>query len=172
MRLARTGLQVALIVGALTLSAPLAVAAEGDAAAAGEAAANVRITPWKVSPGTTVTVSTTACGKETYGKGESEVAGPFHLFEGDRKGVLVGEFKVPAEAASGTDTVTLKCPPRIKLTSTYQIAGRPNGPVDAGFGGSADSDTSLGLGWLLVGGAVAGGVIRMRRRATARGTAA
>ncbi|MEU7038877.1 sortase [Streptomyces sp. NPDC046237] len=171
MRLARTGPALALIIGALTLSAPVASAAEGESAV-GEAAANVRITPEKVSPGTTVTVSTSACGQETYGKGESALAGQFHLFPGERKGVLVGEFKVPDGAASGTDTVTLKCPPRTKVTATYQIAGRPNGPVDAGFGGSADKETESGLGWLLLGGAVAGGAVVLRRRATAGRTSA
>ncbi|MFD7324168.1 sortase [Streptomyces sp. NPDC059875] len=164
MRLARTGLQVALIVGALTLAAPTALAAESSG--------DVHLTPQKATPGTTVTVSTTACGKETYGKGESEAGGKFHLFPGDRKGVLVGEFQVPDDADSGTDTVILKCPPRNKLTATYKIAGRPNGAVDAGFGGAADKGTELGLGWLLLGGAVAGGVIRLRRRATAAGTSA
>ncbi|MFE5631050.1 sortase [Streptomyces sp. NPDC056470] len=171
MRLARTGPVVALIIGALALTAPVASAAEGESTSS-EASANVRITPGKVSPGTTVTVSTSACGKETYGKGESELAGQFHLFPGDRKGVLQGEFQVPDDAASGTDTVTLKCPPRVKLTATYQIAGRPNGPVDAGFGGAADKEAESGFGWLLLGGAVAGGAIVLRRRATAARTSA
>ncbi|MFI1655775.1 sortase [Streptomyces sp. NPDC020472] len=129
MRRARTGLQVGLIVGVVVLSAPTALAAPGGS--------DVRITPLNASPGTTVTVSTTACGKETYGKGESEAGGRFHLLPGDRSGVLVGEFVVPEGAASGTDTVTLKCPPRIKQTVTYHISGRPRGGVDAGFGWAA-----------------------------------
>jgi hypothetical protein len=179
MRLARRGLPVALIAIALTLPAQTALAAEGDsgsqdpaagAAAAGEASGTVRINPRKAFPGSTVTVSTTACGKETYGKGESEVGGKFHLLPGDRKGVLQGEFKVPYDAASGTDVVTLKCPPRIKQTVTYHISGRPNGAVDAGFGWAAGSEgdggngTQLALGALLLGGAAAGGVAHMRRR--------
>ncbi|MFB7369828.1 sortase [Streptomyces sp. NPDC056222] len=218
MRLARRGLPVALIVVALTLSAPTALAAEADpatgaaaswdpaagaasgdsaagtasgdsatgtasagdsaAGAAGEATGTVRINPRKAFPGSTVTVSTTACGKETYGKGESEVGGKFHLLPGDRKGVLVGEFKVPEDAASGTDTVTLKCPPRIKQTVTYHISGRPNGAVDAGFGwaagaeGNGGTGDQLALGALLLGGALAGGVARMRRRSAGAGTSA
>ncbi|MER8041702.1 sortase [Streptomyces sp. NPDC094032] len=177
MRLARHGLRIALVAGALALSAPIALAAPVEPAA-GEAAGAARITPGKSYPGGTVTVSTTACGKETYGKGESEVAGQFHLFAGDRKGVLVGEFKVPEDAVSGTDTVTLKCPPRIKETLTYQISGRPHGGVAAGFGWAAEADTAddngtrLALGGLLLGGAVAGGVIRARRRAARSGTSA
>ncbi|MFF5927651.1 MULTISPECIES: sortase [Streptomyces] len=167
MRLARTGPQLALVLSALVLSASPAVAApDGD----------VRVNPGKAAPGTTVTVSTTACGKETYGKGESEAGGKFHLLPGDREGVLVGTFKLPLEAASGTDTVTLKCPPRIKQTVTYQISGRPVGAVEAGFGWAAGagegadgggSDVPYTLGALLLGGAAAGILIRTRRRATA-----
>ncbi|MEV5971570.1 sortase [Streptomyces sp. NPDC051921] len=168
MRLARTGSQLALVLGALVLSAPTAVAAVAEPAA-GEAAGDVRISPGKAAPGTTVTVTTSACGNETYGKGESEAAGSFHLLPGDRKGVLVGEFRLPEDAVSGTDTVTLKCPPRIKQTVTYQISGRPHGAVEAGFGwaaGAAEGDDKglqLALGGLLLGGAVVGGVIRLRR---------
>ncbi|MET9666774.1 sortase [Streptomyces sp. NPDC006475] len=155
MRIARVGLKAALVVGALALSAP-------TAAAAGESDGDVRISPEKASPGTTVTVSTTACGKEVYGKGESEAGGKFHLLEGDRKGVLVGEFQIPEDAESGTDTVTLKCPPRTKATADYSIAGRPSGALDAGFGGT-DKGSQLAVGGLLLSGAVAGAVIRARR---------
>ncbi|MFB8042320.1 sortase [Streptomyces hydrogenans] len=167
MRLARTGPQLALVLSALALSASPAVAAPGG---------DVRVNPGKAAPGTTVTVSTTACGKETYGKGESEAGGKFHLLPGDREGVLVGTFKLPLEAASGTDTVTLKCPPRIKQTVTYQISGQPVGAVEAGFGWAAGagegtdgggSDVPYTLGALLLGGAAAGILIRTRRRATA-----
>ncbi|MFC8293702.1 sortase [Streptomyces sp. NPDC057242] len=168
MRLARTGATAVLIVGALVLPASTAVAAEGEAAASGD----VRVAPGTASPGSTVTVSTTACGKETYGKGESVAGGKFHLLPGDRKGVLTGEFRLPKDVPSGTDTVTLKCPPRKKMTATYRISGRPNGAVDAGFGGSAGKESEFGLGWLLVGAAVAGGAFGMRRRAAGAGNRA
>ncbi len=95
--------------------------------------------------------------------------GKFHLLPGDRKGVLTGEFRLPKGVASGTDTVTLKCPPRKKMTATYRISGRPNGAVDAGFGGTAGKETEFGVGWLLVGAAVAGGALGMRRRAAGAG---
>ncbi len=157
MRIARAGLKAALVVAALALSAPAA-------AAAGESDGDVRITPEKAAPGTTVTVSTTACGKEIYGKGESVAGGKFHLLESDRKGVLVGEFQIPEDADSGTDTVTLKCPPRIKATADYSIAGRPSGALDAGFGATTDKGSHLAVGGLLLSGAVVGGVVRARRR--------
>ncbi|MFE4617003.1 sortase [Streptomyces sp. NPDC056747] len=172
MRLARTGTQLALVLSALVLSASPALAAPDD---------DVRVNPGKAAPGTTVTVSTTACGKETYGKGESEAGGKFHLLPGDRAGVLVGKFTLPSDAVSGTDTVTLKCPPRIKQTVTYQISGQPVGAVEAGFGwaagAGADADgggsgSTYALGALLLGGAAAGVLIRTRRRATAARNAA
>ncbi|MFE7600053.1 sortase [Streptomyces sp. NPDC057494] len=198
MRRARTGLQIGLIVGAVVLSAPTALAAAGEP--------DVRISPLNAAPGTTVTVTTTACGKETYGKGESEAGGQFHLLPGSRKGVLVGEFVVPDGATAGTDTVTLKCPPRIKQTVTYEIAGRrPHGGVEAGFGWAAGAagpagtaagaarpaataaiaagptgtaaeaagnslSTPLAVGGVLLAGAVAGGAVHLRRRA--RGSSA
>ncbi|MEU7070149.1 sortase [Streptomyces narbonensis] len=166
MRLARTGPQLALVLSALVLSASPAVAApDGD----------VWVNPGKAAPGTTVTVSTTACGKETYGKGESEAGGKFHLLPGDREGVLVGKFTLPLDAVSGTDTVTLKCPPRIKQTVTYQISGQPVGAVEAGFGwaagageeaGGAGGDRLYALGALLLGGAATGALVWTRRRTT------
>ncbi|MEU8619040.1 sortase [Streptomyces sp. NPDC048623] len=171
MRLARTGPQLALVLGALVLSAPSAAAAPSG---------EVRVNPGTAAPGTTVTVTTTACGKETYGKGESVAGGKFHLLPGDRAGVLVGRFTLPADAVSGEDTVTLKCPPRIKQTVTYRIAGRPTGAVAAGFGWAAGASASAGagetadagagpyaLGALLLGGAAAGTLIIRRRRAVA-----
>ncbi|MFB7453133.1 sortase [Streptomyces sp. NPDC056194] len=192
MRRARTGLQVSLIVGAVVLSAPTALAAPGSP--------DVRITPMNASPGTTVTVTTTACGKETYGKGESDAAGKFHLLPGGRAGVLVGRFVVPEDAAAGTDTITLKCPPRIKQTVTYHISGRPHGGVEAGFGWAAGAaapapgpaaapapgpaaapagepatgitGNPLALGGVLLAGAVAGGAVHLSRRARRARTSA
>ncbi|MER7952285.1 sortase [Streptomyces sp. NPDC096079] len=188
MRRARTGLQVGLIVGAVILSAPTALAAAGEP--------DVRISPLDAAPGTTVTVTTTACGKETYGKGESEAGGPFHLLPGGRAGELVGEFVVPDGATSGTDTITLKCPPRIKQTVTYRISGRPHGGVEAGFGWAAAAgaagaragaagpagtaaeepggslSTPLAAGGALLAGALAGGAVHLGRRARGRRTSA
>ncbi|MFE9724991.1 sortase [Streptomyces sp. NPDC005794] len=163
MRNTRVGAGICLAVGSLALVAPAARAASGPA---GEQ--TIRISPAAASPGSQVTVSTRACGKETYGKGTSEVGGAFHLFEGDRKGVLVGVFDIPKGARPGTDTVTVKCPPRIKITDTYRIVDRaPTGGIDAGFGAPRDQGTQLAAGSALLAAAVAGGVVRMRRRAAA-----
>ncbi|WP_405600150.1 sortase [Streptomyces sp. NBC_01410] len=155
MRYTRVGAGIGLVVGALALSVPAAVAADGS---------GIQIRPGKASPGSTITVSTTACGKETYGKGTSEAGGAFHLFKGERAGVLTGQFKVPEDTGPGVHGVTVKCPPRIKITDTHLItADSPSGPVDAGFGAD-DKSTQLALGGVLIAGAAAGGVLRMRRR--------
>ncbi|AVZ74236.1 sortase [Streptomyces lunaelactis] len=151
----RVGVGIGLVVGALVLSVPAAVAADDS---------GIRIRPGNASPGSTVTVSTTACGKETYGKGESEAGGAFHLFAGDRAGVLTGQFQVPEETGPGIHAVTVKCPPRVKVTDTHEITARtPSGAVDAGFG-TDGKGTQLALGGALLAGAAAGAVVRMRRR--------
>ncbi len=157
MRYTHVGAGIGLVLGALGLQVPAAVAADGS---------DVRISPGGASPGSTVTVSTTACGPDVdYGKGWSEVGGQFHLFEGDSKGVLTGQFQIPEGTRADSDTVTLKCPPRIKITDTYQITGRPpSGSVSAGFGPADDRGLQIALGGVLLAGAAAGGVVTMRRQ--------
>lgn len=152
----RVGIAIGLMAGFLALQIP--VAAAGDS--------GLDIHSRQTTHGSTVTVSTTACGADvTYGKGESEVAGAFHLFEGESKGVLTGEFTVPEGSSPGTDTVTVKCPPRTKITESYEIPSRrPDGAVEAGFGHTEQTSTQLALGAALVAAAAAGGLVRMRHR--------
>ncbi|MFF4656311.1 sortase [Streptomyces sp. NPDC001381] len=151
------GIGIGLMAGALFLQTPVA-------AAAGDSGLDIRSR--QTAHGSTVTVSTTACGTETYGKGESEVAGAFHLFEGASKGVLTGEFTVPAGSSPGTDTVTVKCPPRTRITDSYELtARRPDGAVEAGFGQSGSTAPQLALGAALVAAAAGGGLVRLRHRA-------
>ncbi|KUO09919.1 sortase [Streptomyces sp. DSM 15324] len=160
MGITRVGIGIGLTAGALALQIP-------GAAAAGDSGLDIR----QSAHGSTVTVSTTACGAETYGKGESELAGAFHLFAGPRKGVLTGEFTLPEGTSAGTDTVTVKCPPRIKLTDSYELAVRdPDGAVEAGFGPAGNTAPQLALGAALVAAAAAGGLVRMRHRSGARRT--
>lgn len=159
---AGAGIGIGFVLGIVGLSSPAAAAANGPT---GDP--NMHISPRHAAPGSTVTVSTRACGSETYGKGESEAGGKFHLLPGDREGVLTGEFKVPGGTEAGGYTVTLKCPPRVKITGTYWVgAGNPSGAIDAGFGAANDKGTQLALGTVLLAGAAAGGVIKMRRSPT------
>ncbi|PBC70548.1 hypothetical protein BX265_5091 [Streptomyces sp. TLI_235] len=156
MQIARAAIGSALALGALALSAPSAAADDSG----------IRIDPGNASPGSTVTVSTEACGPDvTYGKGESEVGGQFHLFQGDRAGILVGTFEVPADAEPGSSKVTVKCPPRIQVTDTVEISRRPSGAVAAGGGGTSGADGArVALGGVLLAGAAAGGAVKVRRR--------
>ncbi|MEU2437521.1 sortase [Streptomyces rubradiris] len=150
------GASIVLALGALGLQVPAAAAADDS---------DIRINPWNASPGSTVTVSTSACDPDSdYGKGTSEAGGDFHLFAGDEEGVLTGEFQIPEGTEPGSDTVTLKCPPLTKVTGTYQITGpSPEGSVDAGFGPADDSGTGLALGGGLLFTAAAGAIWLYRR---------
>ncbi|MGW7166755.1 sortase [Streptomyces sp. NPDC054884] len=156
------GIGMGLMAGLLALQVPVA-------AAAGDSGLDIRAR--QTAHGFTVTVSTTACGADvTYGKGESEAAGAFHLFEGERKGVLTGEFTVPEGASPGTDTVTVKCPPRIRITDSYRLpTRRPDGAVEAGFGDTGQAAPQLALGAALVAAAAAGMLVRRPRRANPDG---
>ncbi|MET9387814.1 sortase [Streptomyces sp. NPDC002928] len=159
MRNTHVGAGIGLVIGVLALQSPAAAAADDS---------DLHIRPRNASPGSTVTVTTTACGPDvTYGKGESEAGGSFHLFEGDREGELTGEFQIPegGRADTDTDTVTVKCPPRTKIADTYRITGRqPNGAVEAGFGDAKDTDTQIAVGGVLLAAAAAGCLVRMRSR--------
>ncbi|MFJ4624533.1 sortase [Streptomyces sp. NPDC088812] len=153
---------IGLVLGALALQAPAAVATDDS---------GLDIRPRAGSAGSTVTVSTTACGDETYGKGESEAAGSFHLYGDEGKGVLTGEFTVPEDASPGTDTVTVKCPPRTRITDTYELTDRrPRGAVEAGFGDSSDTGPQLALGGALVAAAGVGWLVRVRHRSNGNRT--
>lgn len=159
----RVGAAIGLAVGTIGLSAAAAVAVGSPS---GDETIQIRSGP--TSPGSTVTVSTKACGAETYGKGSSEAGGAFHLLAGDHKGVLVGEFRIPQDAEPGIDTVTVKCPPRIKITESYRISDRaPKGAIAAGFGTPDEKGLQLAVGGVLLAGAVTGGVVRVRRRVSA-----
>ncbi|MFI2763509.1 sortase [Streptomyces echinatus] len=157
MRYTHMGASIGLALGALGLQIPAAAAAEDS---------DVSIEPWNASPGSTVTVSTSVCDSDAdYGKGWSEAAGEFHLFQGDEEGVLTGQFQIPEGTEPGSDTVTLKCPPLTKVTGTYQVTGRaPNGSVNAGFGPAEDTGVGRALGGALLAMAAAGGVLWMCRR--------
>ncbi|MEW2286412.1 sortase [Streptomyces sp. NPDC047841] len=157
MRYRHMGAGIGLALGALGLQIPAAAAADDP---------DLRIDPWNAPPGSTVTVSTSACDADAdYGKGRSEVAGDFHLFAGEEEGVLTGEFRIPEGARPGDDTVTVKCPPLTKVTETYRVTGRtPNGSVNAGFGPADDTGVGLALGGGLLVTAAAGGAVWLCRR--------
>ncbi|WP_351235728.1 hypothetical protein [Streptomyces sp. NPDC002133] len=134
MRNRRVGVGAGLVLGAVALSVPLAFAA----VAAGDS--DIRIEPGSATPGSTVTVTIKGCGDDvTYGKGQSEVAGMFHLFEGSEEGELTGEFEIPEGTDAANDTVIAKCPPATRLTDTYEI-----GETDTDRNADADKQSDSG----------------------------
>jgi len=159
MRYVPAGAGIGLVLCALTLQGPAAAADDSE----------LRISPRKGAPGSTVTVSTTACGSDvTYGKG-SAGGDEFHLFDDDHSGVLTGHFRIPEGAASGGHDVIVKCPPSTKITDTVKVKrSRPSGGVHAGFGPAALGDNKP----TLLGGTVlavtAGSVLMMRRHRSVR----
>jgi hypothetical protein len=160
MRYVPAGAGIGLVLCALALQGPAAAAADDS---------ELRISPKNGSPGSTVTVSTTACGSDvTYGKG-SAGGDEFHLLDDDRKGVLTGHFRIPEGATSGAHEVIVKCPPSIQMTDTVKVKrSHPSGGVDAGFGPAEVGENKP----TLLGGAVlavtAGSVLLMRRHRSVR----
>lgn len=159
MRYVPAGAGIGLVLCALALQGPAAAADDSE----------LRISPKKSAPGSTVTVSTTACGSDvTYGKG-SAGGDEFHLLDDGHKGVLTGHFRIPKDADSGRHDVIVKCPPSIKITDTVKVKRtHPSGGVDAGFGPAAIGENKP----TLLGGTVlaitAGGVLMMRRHRSVR----
>ncbi|WP_405008973.1 hypothetical protein [Kitasatospora sp. NBC_01539] len=129
----------------------LAVGTVGIAvpAAAAEADSGIEISPAIAQPGSTVRVTTTACAPDiTYGKGNSEAGGDFHLTESDGQGRLSGEFTVPEDTAPGTYQVIAKCPPRIQTSGTVEVrvearaedGGKGGGEARAEDGGKGSGE--------------------------------
>ncbi|WP_328394335.1 hypothetical protein OHS70_05815 [Streptomyces sp. NBC_00390] len=137
-----------------------------SAATAAAEESEVSVSPEVAYPGSTVRVSTEVCGPDVgYAKGQAEVGGQINLLDGAREGELAGEFTVPDDTADGVYNITVKCPPRTRVETTIEVARRPSGPVRGGFGGAGGTDPAeIAVGSALIAGAVAGGVVLMRRR--------
>lgn len=157
MRTARAALAGgALAVLALGSSASLAAADESE----------VSVSPRVAAPGSTVTVSTSACDPNvTYAKGQSEAGGQINMLENHNEGELAGDFTVPDDAKDGVYSITVKCPPSTRAMASFEVARRPDGPVHGGFGGASGlNSTEIVLGSVLLAAAATGGAIRMRHR--------
>ncbi|UUN28293.1 hypothetical protein [Streptomyces sp. FIT100] len=153
-----------LAVGALTV---IAFGLPGAAAVADES--DVHVSPDVAYPGSTVTVSTSACESGGYAKGQAEAGGQINLTESDNEGELAGEFTVPDDAADGVYSITVKCPPATRVMTEFEVARQPEGAVRGGFGGAGGmSGTEIAAGSALILGA-AGGLVARRRRAGAAG---
>ena len=177
----------------LLTTAALAVASAGlagtaRAAAAPAAGGGLQIQPSTVTPGSTVTVNTAACGSGGTATGDASAvgAGTFTLAPGahqERVRAATGRFKVPPSAQPGTYEIVAKCsgsgvpgqgsgsratwssrspppPPPVSSRAT------PKGHVKTGVGGALGPDpvqTAAGVAALAV--AAAGGTWLLHRRA-------
>lgn len=172
----------------LLTTAALAVASAGllappSAAVAPAAGGGLEIHPSTVTPGSTVTVNTTACGSDGTASGDASAvgAGAFTLAPGTHKEKASGEFKVPPSAQPGTYEIVAQCSGSgadgkqvagdLVVTITSTAAAReeqvtPKGHVKTGVGGALGPDpvqTAAGVAALAV--AAAGGTWLLHRRA-------
>ncbi|MEU5958475.1 hypothetical protein [Streptomyces sp. NPDC047525] len=176
----------------LLTTAALAVASAGllsppAAAAVIAAGGGLEIHPATVMPGSTVTVSTSACGGGGTASGDASAvgAGSFTLApstDEDHEQNATGQFKVPPSAQPGTYEIVAKCSGSgadgkqvagdLSVTITSTAAAReqqqvaPKGHVKTGVGGALGPDpvqTAAGVAALAV--AAAGGTWLLHRRA-------
>lgn len=172
----------------LLTTAALAVASAGllappSAAAAFAMRRGLEVFPSTVTPGTTVTVNTTACGSEGTATGDASAvgAGAFTLAPSTHEENAIGQFKVPPSAQPGTYEIVAKCSGSgsggkevagdlvVTITSTAAASEQrltPKGHVKTGVGGALGPDpvqTAAGVAALAV--AAAGGTWLLHRRA-------
>ncbi|EST22608.1 hypothetical protein [Streptomyces niveus] len=129
--------------------------------------------PSTSAPGATVTVNTTACGKDGHGKGDASSlgAGEFHLRPGDYKDIVVGQFRVPENTRAGNYRIFVRCEngreARGELTVEHHREQQPSGHVRTGVGGSVGPDTTqIAAGAAILAAAAVGGTWLLRRRAS------
>ncbi|MGV9883210.1 hypothetical protein [Streptomyces sp. NPDC003006] len=181
--LSGTALAVA-VTGALAAPATAAPAAPTVPAAP---VGGLEIQPSTVTPGSAVTVNTTACGPGGTATGDASAvgAGTFTLAPGARPEDAAGRFEVPPSAQPGTYEIVVKCSGAggaavkdkqvagdlvVTITSTAAAGERPQphpkGHVKTGVGGALGPDpvqTAAGVAALAV--AAAGGTWLLHRRA-------
>ncbi|MEU0273632.1 hypothetical protein [Streptomyces sp. NPDC006307] len=128
----------------------LAVASLGGIAVASPTAyagdlGQLEVYPSTAAPGQTVTVNTTACGKNGKGVGDAGTlgAGEFKLAPGTHKEVVIGQFKVPAHAKPGTYTISVACENGKTATGDLGVTHAGGG---SGTGGTDTGGTGTGTG--------------------------
>ncbi|MEW2485458.1 hypothetical protein [Streptomyces sp. NPDC048411] len=143
-----------------TAAAALTAATLGLSTAAPSAYAGdvgqLEISPAEAAPGTTVTLSTTACGNDTKAAGNANPlkAGDVTLASTTREEEVVGTFTVPKEAHAGPYRIEVTCKNgkmatgtlRVKAANSakYVAAGSPAGAVeDNGYGNNTGSGNSV-----------------------------
>ncbi|MFD5893971.1 MULTISPECIES: hypothetical protein [unclassified Streptomyces] len=160
-----TGTALAAASLGLSLAAPTAAFA-GDRG-------GLELFPSTSEPGESVTVNTTACGKDGHGRGDASSlgAGEFRLRPGDDKDFVVGRFRVPENTRAGTYAIFVRCQngreARGDLTVEHHREHQPSGHVRTGVGGSVGPDTTrIAAGAVVLAAAAVGGTRLLRRRAS------
>ncbi|URM91472.1 hypothetical protein LUW75_17495 [Streptomyces sp. MRC013] len=146
----------------------------------------LEVSPSVAAPGTSVTVSTRACGPNGHGVGDAQAlgAGQFKVRPGAHKDLAVGTFRVPEHAKPGSYRIGVVCDngrtaagdlmvrhadPTHHPTqhpTHYPTHEGPRGHVKTGVGGSVGPDaTRIAAGAAILAGAVAAGTWARRRRA-------
>ncbi|UUN26782.1 hypothetical protein [Streptomyces sp. FIT100] len=145
----------------------------------------LEITPAVAAPGTKVTVTTAACGRDGHGTGDARSlgAGGFTAAPGtgagSRKEVVAGRFTVPEDAEPGNYGIGVLCDNGKEATGdlvvqslggrgrTGQLGQQPSGHVKTGVGGSVGPDTTqIAVGAAVLAATAAGGTWLLRRRAS------
>ncbi|MFJ8695465.1 hypothetical protein [Streptomyces roseolilacinus] len=146
----------------------------------------LEISPSTAAPGTSVTVSTRACGPDGHGVGDARAlgAGEFKVRPGAHKDLATGTFRVPEHAKPGTYGIGVACDNGRTATGdlvvrhgggpthhpTHQPTHHPtqegpHGHVKTGVGGSAGPDAArVATGAAILAGAAAAGAWALRRR--------
>ncbi|MGN9791168.1 hypothetical protein ACTMTU_08700 [Streptomyces sp. OZ13] len=130
----------------------------------------LEVHPSPATPGTKITVNTTACGKDGHGVGDARSlgAGEFKLWPGTHKEVTVGRFTVPEDTRPGAYGIEVRCKNGKKATGDLEVRHRePSGHVRTGVGGSVGPDTTqIAAGAVVLTAAAVGGTLLLRRRAS------
>ncbi|QIP86598.1 hypothetical protein GLX30_24170 [Streptomyces sp. Tu 2975] len=130
----------------------------------------LEVYPSPATPGTEITVNTTACGKNGHGVGDARSlgAGEFKLRPGTHKEVAVGRFTVPEDTRPGTYGIEVRCKNGKEAAGDLEVRHRePSGHVRTGVGGSVGPDTTqIAAGAAVLTAAAVGGTLHLRRRAS------
>lgn len=143
---------------------------------------SLEVFPATAEPGATVTVNTTACGRNGHAVGDARSlgAGEFHLSPGTHKEAVVGQFRIPERTESGTYGISVRCRDGKRATGDItvqhhrddQSSGQhhnqqPSGHVRTGVGGSVGPDTAqIAAGAAVLTAAAVCGAVFLRRRAS------
>ncbi|MFF3326742.1 hypothetical protein [Streptomyces sp. NPDC002889] len=155
---------------AATALALVSIGLGAQAAYPGDAG-TLEVSPSPASPGTKVTVSTTACGKDGHGTGDASSvgAGEFRLRADAHEEGAVGRFTIPDDTEPGTYDIEVRCKKGKRAEGELVVRhhGRPSGHVSTGVGGSVGPDTTqIAAGVAVLAAAAVGGTLLLRRRAS------